>query len=113
MKIQYKSQLVDIKSDKRYLLYRIIPTELSWFKRIFNNPWRYVYTTFNVVFRTDNSINDCLRFLFSEKEANEIISKYDTYEKITDFLTSEFNKAKTLYNEAQEKYVNQNKSWKF
>lgn len=33
--------------------------------------------------------------------------------KITDFLNTEFNKAKTLWNEAQEKYYNQNNSWKF
>ena len=47
------------------------------------------------------------------EEANAIASKYDTYEKITDFLTTEFNKAKITWNEAQEKYRRQNNSWKF
>ena len=108
MKIQYKSEPFDEKSEKRYLLYRIVPSELSWWKRTFKNPWRYVYVS-----RTDDDVNDCLRFLFFPKEANEIVSKYDTYEKLIDFLTLEFNKAETMWNEAQEKYNNQNNSWKF
>ena len=113
MKIQYKSKLFDLKSEKRYLLYRIVPSELSWWKRTFKNPWRYVYVSYSVIFRTDRDVNDCLRLLFSLKEANEIVSKYDSYEKITQFLTAEFNKAKTRLNKMQEKYHNQNNSWKF
>lgn len=64
-----------------------------------------------VVFRSDGDVSDCLCFLFSPKEANEIVSRYDTYEKITDFLTAEFNKAEKRWNEAQEKYRNENGSW--
>lgn len=112
MKIQYKSQPLGIKSEKRYLLYRIEPSELSWWKRTFKNPWKYVYTSYHVVFRTDNDVNDCLCFLFSSKEANEFASKYDTYEKIIDFLTAEYNKAKNRWCEAQEKYHNENARWK-
>ena len=113
MKIQYKSEPFDVKSEKRYLLYRVVPSELSWWKRTFKNPWRYVYRSFTVIFRTDRDVNDCLCLLFSLKEANEIVSKYDTYEKITYFLTAEFNKAETRWNKAQEKYCNQNNSWEF
>ena len=113
MKIQYKSQPLDATSNKRYLLFRIVPSELSWWKRIFKNPWLYVYTAYSIVFSTDRSVHDCLCFLFSSEEANEIVSKYDTYEKITDFLTSELNTAESKWNEAQEKYRNQNNSWKF
>ena len=113
MKIQYKSQPLDVKSEKRYLCFRIVPSELSWWKRTFKNPWLYVYTAYYFVFSTDRGVHDCLSFLFSPEEANEIVSKYDTYEKITDFLTSELNKAESKWNEAQEKYRNQNNSWKF
>ena len=113
MKIQYKSQPLDATSNKRYLCFRIVPSELSWWKRIFKNPWLYVYTAYPIVFSTDRSVHDCLCFLFSPEEANEIVSKYDTYEKITDFLTSELNAAESKWNEAQEKYRNQNNSWKF
>ena len=113
MKIQYKSQPLDVKYDNRYIRFRIVPSELSWWKRTFKNPWRYVYSTNSVVFSFDSSVHDCLNFLFSLEEANEIVSKYDTYEKITDFLTSELNKAESKWNEAQEKYHNQNNSWKF
>lgn len=113
MKIQYKSQPLDVKYDNRYLRFRIVPSELSWWKRIFKNPWRYVYSVNSAVFSFDSSVYDCLNFLFSPEEANEIVSKYDTYEKITDFLTSELNTAESKWNEAQEKYRNQNNSWKF
>ena len=113
MKIQYKSEPLNVKSNKRYLCFRIVPSELSWWKRTFKNPWRYVYSANSVVFSFDSSVHDCLNFLFSPEEANEIVSKYDTYEKITDFLTSELNKAESRWNEAQEKYRNQNNSWKF
>ena len=113
MKVQYKSEPLDVKSDKRYLLYRIDPSELSWWKRTFKNPWRYVYVAYSTVFSTDIDVHDCLGFIFSSEEANEIVSKYDTYEKITDFLTSELNTAESKWNEAQEKYRIQNNSWKF
>ena len=113
MKIQYKSEPINVKYDNRYLCFRIVPSELSWWKRIFKNPWLYVYTAYSIVFSTDRSVHDCLCFLFSPEEANEIVSKYDTYEKITDFLTSELNTAESKWNEAQEKYRNQNNSWKF
>lgn len=114
MKIQYKSEPFDEKSEERYLLYRIVPSELSWWKRTFKNPWRYAYTAYSTVFSTDSSVHDCLRFIFSLEQANEFVSKYDTYEKITDFLTTEFNKAKIRLNEAQEKYRRQkNNGWKF
>lgn len=112
MKIQYKSQPLDIKSEKRYLLYRISPSELSWWKRTFKNPWRYAFTSYEYVSRADDDLNDCLCFLFSPREANEFVSKYDTYEKIIDFLLAELNKAKNMWHEAQEKYRSQNNSWK-
>lgn len=113
MKIQYESEPLDVKYPNRYLRFRIVPSELSWWKRIFKNPWRYVYSANSAVFGSDDSVHDCLNFLFSLKEANAIASKYDTYEKITDFLTSELNKAEAMWNTAQEKYNNQNNSWKF
>lgn len=113
MKIQYKSQPFDTKSERRYLFYRIVPSELSWWKRTFKNPWIRVYTAYSIIVSTDNSVHDCLRFLFSAEEANKIASKYDTYEKITDFLNTEFHKAETRWNKTQKKFVNQNKNWNF
>ena len=112
MKIQYKSEPLDVKYPNRYLRFRIVPSELSWWKRIFKNPWRYVYSVNSAVFGSDDSVHDCLNFLFSLKEANAIASTYDTYEKITEFLTSELNKAEAMWNESQEKYYNQNNNWK-
>jgi hypothetical protein len=111
MKLQYKSKPLEIKSEKRYLLYRVEPSELTWWQRIFKNPWRYAFTAYNNVLSSDNSVNDCLCYLFDSEEANEFIAEYDTYEKLADFLTEEYNKAKSKYYEAQEKYYNKN-SWK-
>lgn len=106
MKLQYKSRLPLIKTNLRYLLYRIEPSELSWWKRYFENPWRNVFTSFKYAHLSDKGVNGCLSFLFSAKEAHEIIEKYDTYEKITDFLIAEYKKARNNYYEAQEKYKN-------
>ena len=112
MKLQYKSEPLEIKSEKRYLRYRIEPSELSWWKRTFKNPWRYVYKSYSNVFSYDNGINDCLCFLFSSKDAQDIVEKYDTYEKLIDFLTIEHNKASNKFYEAQEKYKKEN-TWNF
>ena len=60
MKIQYKSQPLDVKYDNRYIRFRIVPSELSWWKRTFKNPWRYVYSANSVVFSFDSSMPDCL-----------------------------------------------------
>ena len=69
---------------------------------------------YSTVFSTDIDVHDCLGFIFSSEEANAIASKYDTYEKITNFLNTEFNKAKITWNEAQEEYRRrQNNGWKF
>ena len=104
MKVQYKSQPLEIKSEKRNLLYRKDPSELSWWQRTFKNPWRYAFKAYHVVLRTDKGPNDCLCFLFSAKEAREFIEKYDTFEKLVDFLIEEKYKAKINYNKAQESY---------
>jgi len=104
MKIQYKSEPLEIKSAKRHLLYRIEPSELSWWKRLFKNPWRYAFKAYNYVSRFDKGVDDCLCYYFTAKEAREFAEKYDTYEKLIDFLIKENNKAKINYYEAQEKY---------
>lgn len=104
MKVQYKSQPLEIKSEKRNLLYRKDPSELSWWQRTFKNPWRYAFEAYDTVLSSDKGPNDCLRFLFSAKEAHEFIEKYDTYEKLIDFLIEENYKAKINYNKAQERY---------
>ena len=115
MKIQYKSEPLGlgINSEKRYLRYRIEPSELSWWNRTFKNPWKYVYKSYGDVFRSDEGINDCLCFLFSAKDAQEIVEEYDTYEKLINFLNTEYNKASDKLYKAQEKYYNENNNWKF
>lgn len=104
MKLQYKSKPLEIKSEKRYLCYRIDPSELSWWKRTFKNPWKYAFKAYNITLSANKGLSDYLGFLFSVKEAREFIEKYDTYEKLIDFLIEENNKAKINYNKAQEKH---------
>jgi len=111
MKLQYKSKPLEIKSDKRYLLYRIDPSELSWWQRTFKNPWRYAFTAYGIVHRSDNEVTDCLCYLFASKKANEFVAKYDTYEKLIEFLTEELNKAESKFYEAQVKYREEEKNW--
>jgi hypothetical protein len=106
MKLQYKSKPLEVKSDNRYLLYRIEPSELSWWNRIFKNPWRYAFKAYNSYECriSDKGPNDCLSFFFKAREAHEFVERYDTYEKLIDFLMAELNKAKINYNKAQEIY---------
>ena len=107
MKLQYKSEPLEIKSENRYLLYRIDPSELSWWKRTFKNPWKYAfraYKPYKSMFFSDKGPDDCLSFLFTAREAHEFVEKYDTYEELIDFLTAEYNRAKVNYYMAQKNY---------
>ena len=104
MKIQYKSQPLEVESEKRFLRYRKEPSELSWWTRTFKNPWKYVFKSYDIVLLHDKEINDCLCFLFSAKEAQNIVEKYNTYEKLVDFLNAEYNEASDKLYRAQERY---------
>lgn len=113
MKLQYKSEKwIGVKSVKRYLCYRIEPSELSWWNRTFKNPWRCVYKSYSIASPLDSEISDCLCFLFSSKEAQEIVEKCDTYEKLLDFLKIEYDKASYEFYEIQKKYKKEN-TWNF
>ena len=111
-KVQYKSKRLTTPSDDyRYLLYRIVPSELPLWKRIFCNGWRYVY---NDVFTheteiTTKTIDDLLSTLFTYDEAVEFINSHKTYGELVDTLNSVYNKAEKLYN----KIMSVNNRWDF
>lgn len=96
-KIQYKSKPLDIESEKRYLLYRIDPSELPWWKRVFRNPWRKVFRSYSVVSESDKCVNDCLCFLFKPNEARDVVDKCGTYGELIEFLHMEYKKASDMY----------------
>lgn len=112
MKVQYKSEPLSIPSRRRHLLYRKDPSELSLWQRLFKNKWRYVYTAYSIVTKSDITINDCLKFQFIAKEAKDIIERCDTYEKLVQFLNGEYDKAKNQFNDFWAKY-NQDDNWNF
>ena len=110
MKVQYKSVPIFEDYDHRELLYRIDPSELSWRERIFKNPWKKVFVSFKKVWSFDNDLNDCLNTSFSYDQALEITKEYDTYEKLTDFLSAEYEAASEMWNTEKAR---RNGNWDF
>lgn len=97
-KVQYKSEELSIKSEKRYLLYRIDPSELSIWQRLFCNKWTYVYRQVYTYKNTTNSIEDLLGYLFSYDQAVAFIKSYRTFGDLNDFLHKIYSEATEHYN---------------
>ena len=108
LKVEYKSQKLTIPSENRYLLYRIVPSELPLWKRWFCNEWRYAYNDIYYSLNSVKNIDDLFKYLFSYEEAVEFINTYKTYGELADFLNSLYKKAKERYNE-----INPKDKWKF
>ena len=93
-KIEYKSKEMEfIVSDNRYLLYRIVPSELKWWQRIFCNKWRHVKDAMPEY--NPNYGKYCE--LYDYEEACEIRDNYKTYGEITNYLKQQVEKAQEAY----------------
>jgi len=112
-KVQYKSEKLGIKSENRYLLYRIEPSELPFFKRLFCNKWQYVYNcvyTYHTKSSTCiHSPEDLIGMLFDYNEAVEFIKSHQTFGELADFLNKIAKEAKEHYDKISEPY----KEWGF
>lgn len=99
MKVEYKSEEF-FPLDKRFVWYRKDLSDVPWWKRLFmSNPWRKVYYSYNFCSRSDNTIEDFLKFWFRADEANEIAEKYKTVEELEKFLSEEYAKAERMLKE--------------
>ena len=96
MKVEYKSE-ERFPFENRYVWYRKDLSDVPWWKRLFmSNPWRKVYRSYTVCTTHDNTIEDCLKFVFWADEANEIADKYTTVEELEKFLSEEYAKAERM-----------------
>ena len=111
LNVQYKSERLNILNDNRYLLYRIVPSELPLWKRIFCNGWRYVYKdvyTHKTKIST-RTVDDLLAMLFTYDEAVEFINNHKTFGELVDTLNSVYDKAVEHYN----KIMSVDNRWNF
>lgn len=80
-KIEYKSEELSIKSDNRYLKFRIVLSQLSLWQRLFCNKWHYVYKN-AFAWKYVNSVDELLNMIFSYKEAKTFIEEHQTWGEI-------------------------------
>lgn len=93
-KIEYKSKEMEfIASHNRYLLYRIVPSELKWWQRIFCNKWRYVRDAMPEYSPLYGKYCE----VYYYEEAREIRDNYKTYGEITNYLKQQDEKAQEAY----------------
>ena len=110
MKVEYKTEKI-LLSSKRYIWYRKDLSDIPWWKRMFiSNPWRKVYCSYPVCVQSDKTIEDCLKFLFNSREANEIAEKYKTVEELEKFLNEEKSKAEMMFHEHLNEIL---EDWRF
>ncbi len=102
-KIQYRTLPLECENDgqKRYLQFRICPSELNWWQRIFQNKWHDVFYAYKYI----SGYNT----LFNVEEAKLIISKYKTWGDINDFLKTQMKN--TIKNKEQLKKINNELMW--
>lgn len=98
-KVQYKSKK-PLFGDFRYLLYRIVPSELPLWKRIFCNRWKYAYSIVYMYKPKEEirTVDNLLSKLFKYEEAVEFINNHKTYGEVVETLNSLYNKAVEQYN---------------
>lgn len=82
-KVEYKSEELSVKSDNRYLKFRIVPSQLSLWQRLFCNKWHYAYkNAFTWRSTTIDSADELLNMIFSYKEAKTFIEEHQTWGEI-------------------------------
>lgn len=78
-KVEFKTaSLLKLRRDNRKIYYRIVPSELGFFKRIFCNPWRQLYHAFTYVKGAN--------IFYTVKEYNEEIKPLKTFGDVCDYL---------------------------
>lgn len=102
-KIEYRTLPLEYENngELRYLQFRICPSELNWWQRIFQNKWRDVFCAYKYF----SGYNP----LFNVKDAKLIISKYKTWGDICDFLKTQMKNS--IKDEKQLKKINNELMW--
>ena len=72
----------DVFYGKRRFYYRILPSELSWFRRFFKNPWRAVYRTIRLNTTDIYDVRDYNTHIKSLKTLNDVLSYQKNEEEL-------------------------------
>lgn len=105
-KIEYRTIPLEFVNDstKRYLQFRICPSELNWWQKTFQNKWMNVFKSLEYF--------EGYNHLFEVEETKNIISKCKTWREIVDFLNHQYCKGITKDREKALKEANDNLMWK-
>ncbi len=95
-KIEYKSEELSIKSDNRCLKFRIVPSQLSLWQRLFCNKWHYVYKN-AFLWRAADSVDELLNMLFNYEEARAFVMKHQTWGEIVKHQNDVYLQAKQRF----------------
>lgn len=92
-KIEFSVRKTWVGSLKnREVYYRIKPSELSFFKRIFGNPWRQLYHAYKVIPGVSS--------LFTPKEFQTLSERLKTFGDICNYI-DELNEISALHAEKE------------
>ena len=87
-KVEFKTEKISPRIDSRRIFYRIIPSELSWWKRKYCNSWAPMYHTTKFVGGTVN--------IFELQDYQDLIFPLKTYGEVIDFLAEQKEAADKL-----------------
>lgn len=93
--IQFKFGYASSPNDMRKIWWRICPSELGWWGRIFHNPWRTVY-------------RECCGDMLSDHSPwvwKEELSHLKTYNEITEWQEKEYRKRDKYYQKKVEEGI--------
>jgi len=88
-------------SDYKEVFFRINPSQLTLFERIFNNPWRKLYHACEDIH--DVSLNPC----YTAKNFHTLKESLKTFKDVIDYQVSQINHVKDVY----EVKVKNNEIW--
>ena len=110
MKIKYNIDAkVEYKTSKLYSYYstdnkhrevyfRIVPSDLGFFKRVFCNPWRQVYKAYHYCRGLDT--------LYTPKEYNTLVKQVKTFGNMCDYLEEQNKLIHERYIEFKQEHMN-------
>ena len=98
-KIELMYQTLTTSDDLRYYWYRIVPSELPFFQRIFRNPWYCAYKF------SEYSLSGNYRcYAFSVDDYYKYIEPLRTYGDAVSFISEQYDKVEAHKKEMIEKH---------
>ena len=100
-KIEYSTRKLDSQynTDRKHreVFYRIVPSELSFFKRIFCNPWRQIYKAFTYFTGATT--------LYTPKEYSDMVKQVKTFGEMCNYIDEQHRLINQRYTEIRQKHL--------